>query len=156
MCVRCVLYQIEYKRSSRRIALSDTGTRRHRVHSCFTDRMNRSTIAILAGSPILPYRGRMLRRLHHALKLRHQNCLPLSSDDVARMLAMCATGSVEKALHLDGRGALRKDRESHADPGKLIDRHGTQNPARVGTVVRPTCHVCPGYLATIRRRRRSD
>ena len=40
------------------------------------------------------------------------------------MLAVCASGSVEEALHLDRRGALPKDRESHADPGKLIDRHG--------------------------------
>jgi hypothetical protein len=40
------------------------------------------------------------------------------------MLAVCASGSVEETLHLDRRGALRKDRETHADPGKLIDRHG--------------------------------
>jgi len=47
----------------------------------------------------------------------------LVRDDIAGMLAVCASGSVEEALHLDRRGALLKDRESHADPGKLIDRH---------------------------------
>jgi hypothetical protein len=97
----------------------------------------------------------------------------LVRDGIARVLAVCASGSLEKALHLDGRGALRKDRESHADSGKLIDRHRnppTERPAlRCGEgkprhpesgasrygALRSTCHVCPGYLATTRRRRRS-
>ena len=48
----------------------------------------------------------------------------LVRDHIAGMTAVCASGSVEETLHLDRRGALRKDRESHADPGKLIDRHG--------------------------------
>jgi hypothetical protein len=50
--------------------------------------------------------------------------LALVRDDIAGMLAVCASGSVEEALHLDRRGALRKDCEPHADSGKLIDRHG--------------------------------
>ena len=48
----------------------------------------------------------------------------LVRDDMAGMLAVCASGSVEESLHLDRRGTLRKDGESHADPGQLIDRHG--------------------------------
>ena len=38
--------------------------------------------------------------------------------------------------------------------GSENGNHGTQNPARVGTVVRSMCQQCPGYLATTRRRRR--
>jgi hypothetical protein len=54
MCGLSVLYQAAYRLSSLRIAARDNGTRRHRVHSCFIDRMKRSTILMLAGSPTLP------------------------------------------------------------------------------------------------------
>jgi hypothetical protein len=40
--------------------------------------MNRSTMAMLAGSPSTPKRRRISRRLHQRLNPRQRNCLALS------------------------------------------------------------------------------
>ena len=49
------------------------------MHSVFIDRMNLSMIAMLPCLPTAPYRGRIVRLLHHFLNASQSNCLPLSA-----------------------------------------------------------------------------
>ena len=55
------------------------GTSKQRVHSMFIERMNRSTMAMLPCLPTAPYRGRIVRLLHHFLNASQSNCFPLSA-----------------------------------------------------------------------------